>query len=105
MKRVPLRVGWLSEEGMLAKALEIRGYKQLGKANRRGIFATGGVGALRRDWFELTWTNHLLFTVAELLKLGFEPGEFEYCPHCKRLQVDCDEEQRGIAAHNAEAAV
>lgn len=47
---------------------------------------------------ELLWTDHLEFTVAQLLELGFEQGQFDYCLSCGRLQVDCDRERVGFEA-------
>jgi len=102
-KKVPLRTGWLSEQGLLEKAGNLLGYTLDPSAS------AGGCYMFRREEKNediavtsgfIRWDDDMMFTVAQLLELGFEAGEFQYCPHCKRLQVDCDAEQRWMAEHN-----
>src|SRR5215831_15763064 len=93
-QKVPLNVGWLSENDLLTKAAGMLGY-ELGPANEESIIVTRHKDAKPADYpsvypFYMMWDENLMFTVAQLLELGFEPGEFKYCECCKKLQVDCD---------------
>lgn len=81
LQKVPLQLAWLSENGLLDKAATV----------------LGNVNLIGPRPVHTNYDEFALFTVAQLLELGaFEPGEFNYCPHCKRLQVDCDAEMRDI---------
>jgi hypothetical protein len=76
-KRVPLRVGWLSENGLLVKAAALLGYKlelidgKLQGANEKGAPATSDtVGPVF-----LYWDDNMLFTLGQLFALGFTIGD------------------------------
>ena len=97
-EKVPLLISWLSENGLLAKAVTVLGYGLIpNSANRQGVLVLVAGGRQ----VKLLYEDHLLFTVAQLLELNFfDPGDFQYCPHCGKLQVDCDAEQQAIYEHN-----
>jgi len=113
-QKVPLSIAWLSENGLLVQAAAMLGYKlelidgRIKGANETGAPATMECGPVRTTLgtrkgiqpVTLEWADSMLFTVAQLLELGFEPGTFQYCPECKRLQVDCDKERADIYDHN-----
>ena len=70
--KVPLKVGWLSENDLLVKAATIVGYAYIpGSADEHGCEVLPGP-------VRLLWGDYLMFTVAQLLELGFESGEFKY---------------------------
>ena len=95
--KVPFEVGRLSEMGILPQALAILGYQMiLGIPSPQGIRVAGN-GECHHP---LLWSDCLEFTVAQLLELDFEPGEFKYCECCKRLQIECNAERADIYDHN-----
>ena len=107
--KVPLKVSWLSENNLLGEALQALKYK-LVSSHKQGVtilvpkgpvLTTNGTrkGA---EHHHLDWDDELLFTAAQLIELGFEPGRFEYCENCKKLKVDCNREQSEIYDRNHE---
>ena len=94
--KVPLRVGWLSENGQLPTALPRLGY-QLEFIHEHGVQVTTQSNGMLSF---LQWNDDLLFTVADLIALGFDLGLVQYCPCCKKLQADCDQEQNDIWERN-----
>lgn len=108
-QKIPLSVAWLSEEGWLTKAGKVLGYYDFHKPSDKGIHAcfkgdpvntTNGRRHEEKTIF-LEWEFHFMFTIAQLIEMNcFELGSIKYCPHCKKLQVDCDREQQDIWDHN-----
>ena len=74
MFKIPLRVGWLYEKGLLKDVAAVAGFAVLpNTANGAGVDAI--VGTTQR--VVLLWEDELQFTVAQLAELGcFELGEF-----------------------------
>lgn len=90
--KLPIRVGWLSENSLLIAAAPLLGFNVQPKtADTHGItvISTNQEG---RYATVLLWTDYLLFDVAQLIKLGVDLGDLEYCPACKKLKADCDRE-------------
>lgn len=79
-RKVPLSVAWLSENGLLVAATELLGYTlQKDSAGEVGVPALYEAGPCKIvQQVCLLWEDNLLFTVAQLLKLGFTLGEVEY---------------------------
>ena len=116
--KVPLPVYFLSEQGLLVRAAALLGYKIELKpdgtgvpvgATAKGIPAKmvracgnhGGCVECNTAPVFLKWGDFMLFTVAQLFELDFEPGLFKYCPDCGKLEVECKQEQSDILDHNS----
>jgi hypothetical protein len=97
--KVPLQVAWLSESGLLYKAADLLGCKvsslgDLGPVLKWPTLIPPSIGkGQSMAHFQTSWTDHFEFTLAELVQLGFETGDFEVCPACDRLKVVCDAER------------
>ena len=50
--------------------------------------------------FRLEWTDHLEFTIAQLIELGFALGDVEYCECCHKLKAECLQEQAEMYDHD-----
>lgn len=102
-RKVPLLVSWLSEEGLLAKAVELLGYevKEVGAQGPALLMPAGDVltttGVRKKlEVVQALWDDRLLFTIAQLVELGFELGDLAYCKNCSLLEADCDRERARI---------
>jgi hypothetical protein len=93
--KVPLQISWLQENGLLQKAGALLGYAVVGPPTEKGTMAAGVGGFLE-------WDDYMLFNIAQLIELGFEIGTLSYCPHCKKLKADCDQEAAEQWARNHE---
>lgn len=94
--KVPLRVGWLSENGLLERAGKLVGLEiDPSSANPNGVLAHP-VDSTQKKVVLLLWGDEIQLEVAQLIELGFEPGTFEYCESCGKLAVDCARERAGF---------
>lgn len=64
--KVPLKVGWLSANGLLVKAGAVLGMVVDSSADERGV------GILAPTPMRLEWSEDLLFTLDQLETLGFQ---------------------------------
>ena len=94
-QKVPLNAGWLSENDLLLKSAKMINLDVNRKdATKTGIFAYDLANG--KQTF-IQWTDDMMFTIAQLIELGFDLGTLDYCPDCKRLLADCKREQNNIA--------
>jgi hypothetical protein len=68
--KVPLRIGWLSEEGLLDKALQCMGQITVpGTATETGIRV---LGPTQGELYDVLWDEYLNLTLDQLKQIGFE---------------------------------
>lgn len=99
--RVPLKIDSLHTDlPLLSKVLDTCGMHFI-RPTDMGVMVSVGTTASTRTELLLHWDDELMLTCAQLIKAGFETGEFEFCDHCGKLQVECDKERAAIADYNS----
>ena len=99
--KVSIGIAWLSENALLERAAALLGMKLKSTSDTGAVFtceagrvATTSGTRKALEEFSTSWDGYSFeFTIAQLIELGFELGDLKYCPHCKRLQAVCDQEQ------------
>lgn len=95
--KVPLSIAWLSENGLLKRAAEVRGETVVNTES----LSTGCYFMTPNGLQHSQWDDHMLFTIGQLIKLGFDLGILDYCV-CSKLKADCNREQALLAAMQQE---